>query len=76
MQINDTNNPNQLFPITYKGNGYIDILRSVCILRNGNLYGKSIEAFITPPTIEIDTLEDLEYANWYWNFKGFNYKGE
>jgi CMP-N-acetylneuraminic acid synthetase len=61
-----TNEPNQKFEISYTANGYIDIIRPK-VIKNGDIYGEKIQAFITPYTIEIDTLEDLEYARWKIN---------
>ena len=56
--------PNQLVPPTYSGNGYVDILVTQQILENNTLYGNSIMPFITQHTVEIDTPNDLLYANW------------
>lgn len=56
--------PNQSFEPSYKANGYIDILRSDCIIKNNSVYGKKCLGFITPRTIEIDIPEDLEYAKY------------
>lgn len=65
IKIEDTNKPNQSFPITYKANGYVDILRSEYILNHKDLYGNRIRGFITPRTIELDTLEDWEEAEYF-----------
>jgi len=54
--------PNQNFETSYKANGYIDILRPDCIIKNKKLYGNRCLGFITPKTVEIDVPEDLEYA--------------
>jgi CMP-N-acetylneuraminic acid synthetase len=62
IKLKNTNKPNHTFPITYKGNGYIDILKSDYILKYKELYGNKIQAFVTPRTIEIDTPEDWEFA--------------
>uniref|UniRef100_A0A6M3IIE7 Putative cytidylyltransferase n=1 Tax=viral metagenome TaxID=1070528 RepID=A0A6M3IIE7_9ZZZZ len=62
ITIEETGNPNQMFPITYKANGYVDILRTEHILYAKSLYGNKIQSFISPKTIDIDTLEDWEYA--------------
>ena len=59
-----TDYPNQKLPKTYKPNGYVDIVRPE-IIRSGSLWGEGRYAFITPRTIEIDTPEDFEYAQWY-----------
>jgi CMP-N-acetylneuraminic acid synthetase len=71
VSLEDTNNPNQVFPITYKANGYCDILKSETILNSNSLYGNKIQSYITPKTIEIDEPRDLELAN--LQLKGENY---
>jgi CMP-N-acetylneuraminic acid synthetase len=63
VSLEDTNNPNQVFPITYKANGYCDILKSETIIESNSLYGNKIQAYVTPKTIEIDEPRDLELAN-------------
>ena len=62
MNMEDTNKPSQWFPTSYKGNGYIDILKPDYIIQYNRLYGDKIQAFITPRILEIDTIEDFEYA--------------
>ena len=64
MELDATNLPNQVFPKAYKANGYIDILRPEQI-KKGDIYGDKIQAYITAKSIEIDTLEDLDYANYH-----------
>jgi len=56
--------PNQSFEPSYKANGYIDIVRSQYVMLHGDLYGKRCRGIITPRTVEIDTMEDLEYAKY------------
>ena len=68
--MTETNWPNQVCPRTYKANGYVDI-----ILPKGgellkNVYGNACLAFITPRTVEIDTIEDLRYAEWLMKMEG------
>lgn len=60
---NITDLPNQLLPPTYRGNGYVDIIRVEQVLRD-DLWGCNCYGFITSPTIEIDTPEDWEQAEW------------
>ena len=55
--------PNQQVPPTYKSNGYIDILQTKQIIEFDSLYGKYIMPFITEHTTEIDTEDDIIYAN-------------
>lgn len=56
--------PNHLVIGTYKANGYIDIARPE-IVASGRLWGDSVYGYITPRTIEIDTPEDWDYAQWF-----------
>lgn len=69
--IHDTNLPNQLLTKTYKANGYVDII----LPKQGkipiNVYGDKCVAFITPRTIEIDTIDDFKYAEWQMKMRGF-----
>ena len=68
------NLPNQRLPATYRGNGYIDILKASQI-RKGPLlmWGQYCIAFITPPVIEIDTEDDLAYAQWWYEHRSYEY---
>jgi CMP-N-acetylneuraminic acid synthetase len=63
-KVSITDLPNQLLPPTYKANGYVDIARVEEVLR-GNLWGDRVYGFVTPWTIEIDTPEDWERAEWF-----------
>ena len=56
--------PNHKCPETYHPNGYVDIVR-VKHVKDGTLWGPEKQAWVTPRTIEIDTEEDFEYAE-YW----------
>ena len=58
-----TDKPNQLVEPTYKPNGYVDIARTEQILA-GQLWGDQVIGYITPRTVEIDTIDDWEYAAW------------
>lgn len=59
--INCTDWPSQSVPKTYKANGYIDICRphKLC---EGVLWGDNVGAYLTPQTIEIDTPNDWDLA--------------
>ena len=59
-----TDKPNDLCPKTYHPNGYIDITHTDNIL-SGKIWGDQIIGYVTPRTIEIDTMDDWEYAEWY-----------
>lgn len=52
----------QSFPKTFQANGYVDILSVSQILKTGEIHGDSVQAFVTEPTIEIDTAFDFEIA--------------
>jgi CMP-N,N'-diacetyllegionaminic acid synthase len=78
MQL--ANLPNQMVPPTFKGNGYIDIVKGSQVWESGQekaLWGDRCIGFITPRTIEIDSEDDLEYAEWWIQRKkarrGFGY---
>ena len=63
----DKDMPNQLVTPTYSGNGYVDILVTKQLLEFDTLYGNSIQPFLTPKSVEIDTEDDLAYANYYYH---------
>jgi len=50
----------QNYPITYEGNGYVDIVRTDLILNSGILHGNKSLAFVTDITYEIDEINDIE----------------
>ncbi len=55
--------PRQNCPKAYLPNGYIDILKTKTIL-DGSFHGDKILAFETARVVEIDTKEDLDYAEY------------
>ena len=61
----DQDAPDQELPITYKPNGYVDIItRSQLLLLNNRCWGDAMIHFVTPEIIEIDTLSNLKYAEY------------
>lgn len=54
------NLPRQTFPKSYLPNGYIDIVRPKIFMNNQSFHGNKILSFITPYSIEVDTLEDFQ----------------
>jgi len=64
-----TDLPNQAVERTYHPNGYVDIVRAD-IVRGGSLWGAGRYGFITPRTVEVDTVEDWEYAVWLAENRG------
>ena len=58
-----TDFPNQRLPKTYKPNGYVDVVRPEIVM-SGSLWGRGRYAFITDRAVEIDTMEDFEFAEY------------
>ena len=65
--MDDLNNPRQDFSKTYSANGYIDLYRKAFILKNKKLFGNRVMGYITPLTMEIDSIEELKYMNSNYN---------
>ena len=60
------NNPKNSFPNTYFPNGYIDIIKTKNILKNF-IHGNKVLPYLTKGRIiDIDTLDDLQYANFIY----------
>jgi CMP-N-acetylneuraminic acid synthetase len=59
--------PRQSLDLTYRPNGYVDILKTERLLK-GEFHGDKILAYIVNKVPEIDTETDLEYAS-YWGEK-------
>jgi len=55
------NLPRQSFPTAYHPNGYVDVVRPSVVMVGQSLHGQRILGFVTPPAIEIDLPESLEY---------------
>jgi N-acylneuraminate cytidylyltransferase len=55
------NQPRQVFPSTYCGNGYVDVLRVSFIQAHRKLHGSLVRAFVTLPVTEVDTEENFDY---------------
>ena len=58
------NLPRQEFPPAYWPNGYADVTRVRTVREHGTLYGSRVLAFVTPPVVEIDGPEELEYLRY------------
>lgn len=62
--------PRQQFPPTYRPNGYVDVIKIVDkkkyhgFLEDYLYHPDMTIAFITPRVVEIDSMEDLEYARY------------
>jgi N-acylneuraminate cytidylyltransferase len=72
--LDKSNAPRQQFPKTYSANGYVDILRPKFVLSSGLLHGGKVKAFITPQTLEIDTLLDFDLCKHQVDSKVFDSK--
>lgn len=58
------NLPRQSFPEVYIPDGYIDIVKSSCILERHQLHGNKMLIFESPRCYEIDTVEDFEFLSY------------
>jgi CMP-N,N'-diacetyllegionaminic acid synthase len=54
------NQPRQEFPDAYIPDGYVDIVKPVCMRAAGLLFGARMLGFVAPFCIEADTLNDCE----------------
>lgn len=73
--FHNANRPDQLNRPTYKGNGYVDIVKGKQVFTR-ELWGKICFGFRTPPVIELDSEEDWIKAEQYLlinNPKGIGY---
>lgn len=58
------NLPRQSFPSVYVPDGYVDIVRSSCILNEGTLHGNHMLVFESPYCVEVDTQDDFKYLEY------------
>lgn len=58
------NAPRQECPKGYIADGYVDLVRSAVILASEEMYFPRMLAYISPPTRELDTREDLAYLEY------------
>lgn len=76
--LDSANNARQQFPSTYQANGYVDVLSSKFIRQTGLLHGNHVMPLITPPVVEVDTIEDFAHLEFqltqmpYFHQKLFN----
>lgn len=59
------NQPRQAFPETFIPDGYVDVLRTAFIRKSGQLHGDRMLGFVSPPCVEVDVPEDLDYLEWW-----------
>ena len=61
MDLDAANLPRHQYPKTYQPNGYVDVLKSEYILKNNQMHGDKVLAYITPHVQEVDVAEDFSY---------------
>lgn len=59
--LDAANNARQKFPSTYQANGYVDVLSTSFIRKNGIIHGDWVMPFITPAVVEVDTEDDFAH---------------
>lgn len=59
----DANMPRQSYPDTYIPNIYVDVLTTKSIVADDRLHGNTMVCLETEPTIDVDTVWDLERLN-------------
>ena len=59
--LDAANNARQQFPKTYQANGYIDVLSTSFIRKNGLIHGDHVIPFVTPMVVEVDVEEDFAH---------------
>jgi len=64
FDLEASNAPRQQFKKTYQANGYVDIIRTLYVMKNNKLHGDRVIAFITPRVVEIDTVDDFDYLEY------------
>ncbi len=56
--------PRQVFPPSYKADGYTDVLKTATIVSDPHTtYGDKILAYVTPDTGDIDVISDLHFVH-------------
>jgi N-acylneuraminate cytidylyltransferase len=60
FHLDTANQARQQFSKTYKGNGYVDVLKSAFVLEHHMIHGNRVMGFITSPVVEVDTLDEFE----------------
>ncbi|MBI2274142.1 MAG: acylneuraminate cytidylyltransferase family protein [Bacteroidetes bacterium] len=58
------NLPRQVFPQVYVPDGYVDIIKSDCVIESNTLHGNRMKVFESPFCTEIDTLDDFKYLEY------------
>jgi CMP-N,N'-diacetyllegionaminic acid synthase len=58
------NSGRQELPVTYKPNGYVDVVKTDVFMSGNTFHGNRILSFETPNAVEIDTVEEFEYLEY------------
>ena len=61
LDLDGANRSRQEFKKTYDPNGCVDIYKSHFVLKNGQLLGNRVMAYITPKIAEVDTLDEFNF---------------
>ena len=69
FELDIFNNPKNNFPETYFANGYIDIVKTKNIFENFIHGNKVLPYIINDKVVDIDSIEDLKYANYIFKSK-------
>lgn len=59
ISFDDANKPRQDFRDTYIPDGYVDLLRTSCIVKNNSVHGNKMMGFISPNSIDVDSENDF-----------------
>ncbi len=59
MTLDEANNPRQAFPDVYIPDGYVDVLSSAFIIKNGLMHGDKMIGFVVEDGIDVDTLKEM-----------------
>jgi len=65
--LDSANNARQQFPNTYQANGYVDVLSTAFIRKNGLIHGDHVIPLITPLVVEVDTEDDFLHLEYQLN---------
>ena len=65
--LDRANDPRQSFPKTFQANGYVDVLTTAFIRSSGLLHGDRVLPFLTPLTLEIDSIDDFDLIEYHLN---------
>lgn len=60
ITLDEANGPRQSFPQIYIPDGYVDVLRTQCIVEKNVMHGDKMIAYTSPETIDVDQVNDLE----------------